>query len=391
MRGEPEKQVHMFSYVSIEERIPVDHPIRTIKDLVEPVLERMSDALDSLYSDRGRPSIPPEQLLKALLLQALFTIRSERQLMEQLDYNLMFRWFVGLDMDAPVWAATVYSKNRERLLKGDIARKFFAEVLETARRNDLLSNEHFTVDGTLIEAWAGHKSFKPKDDGDQNGSAGGGSSPEIEQAIARVLGTVKTDGQKQQGRNEPANFHGEKRTNDTHRSTTDPESRLYKKGGDGAKLRFMGHVLMENRNGLVVDVRLTKASGTAECEAAIEMLDDVPGTHRITVGADKSYDNENFVQQLKERGITPHVAQNNKNRRSAIDGRTTRHDGYDTSQRKRKRVEEIFGWAKTIGAMRKTRHKGTKRVGWSFTFVGAAYNLVRIGNILTAGLQPCPA
>jgi transposase len=390
MRGEPNKQGHMFSYVSIEDRIPNDHPIRRVKDLVDPILERMSDAFDGLYSDRGRPSIPPEQLLRALLLQALFTIRSERQLMEQLDYNLMFRWFVGLDMDAPVWDATVYSKNRERLLKGDIARRFFVEVLETARRNDLLSDEHFTVDGTLIEAWAGHKSFKPKDDG-QNGGKGSGGGSEIEKAIAQVLGAVRSSGQKHEGRNKPANFHGEKRTNDTHQSTTDPESRLFKKGGDGAKLRFMGHVLMENRNGLVVDVRLTTATGTAESEAAIDMIDDVPGTHQITVGADKSYDNQNFVQQLRERGATPHVAQNNKNRRSAIDARTTRHDGYQTSQRKRKRVEEIFGWAKTIGGMRKTRHKGTNRVGWSFTLVGAVYNLVRIGNILAAPLPTCPA
>jgi IS5 family transposase len=327
-------------------------------------------------------------LLKALLLQILFTIRSERQLMEQLNYNLMYRWFVGLSMDAPVWNATVYSKNRDRLLNGDVARKFFNEVLETARRNDLISKEHFTVDGTLIDAWAGQKSFKPKDDQNQDGPSGGGS-PEIERAVAKVLSGVKGRGWQTAGRNEPANFHGEKRTNKTHQSTTDPESRLYKKGGDGAKLRFMGHVLMENRNGLVVDTRLTQATGKAECQSALDMIDEIPGTNRLTLGADKSYDTEEFVQELRERVVTPHVAQNNTNRRSAIDERTTSHEGYRISQKKRKRVEEIFGWAKTVGGFRKTRHKGTERVGWMFTLVSAAYNLVRMRNILAAdAMQP---
>jgi transposase len=387
MRGESDNQVHMFSYVSAEDRIPPDHPIRAIRDLVDAVLERMSPEFDELYSDRGRRSIPPEQLLKALLLQILFTIRSERQLMEQLNYNMMYRWFVGLHMDSPVWDATVYSKNRERLLSGDIARKFFNEVLETARRNDLISQEHFTVDGTLIEAWAGQKSFKSKDDSARKGPPGGGVAPEIEDAVRKVVAAHAS-----KGRNTPIDFKGEKRTNATHESTTDRDARLYKKGGEGAKLSFMGHAMTENRSGLVVNSRVTHATGTAERDAALAMVREIPGGHLVTLGADKGYDTADFVAELRDNWATPHVAQNDTNRRSAIDGRTTRHPGYAVSQRKRKRIEELFGWAKTVGGIRKTRHRGLERVGWMFTLVAAAYNLVRIPKLLAErALEPCPA
>ena len=361
MRGKDVQQQAMFSYLSPEARVPQDHPLRPIRDMVNQALAELSGEFQAMYSREGRASIPPERLLRALLLQILYTIRSERLLMEQLDYNLLFRWFVGLSMDDQVWDHSVFSKNQERFLDSDLAAAFFTRILEQAASTGLLSDEHFTVDGTLIEAWASLKSFRPKDAPPPEG--GGGRNPEVD-------------------------FHGEKRLNQTHASTTDPEARLFKKGkGKEAKLCFMGHVLMENRHGLVVSPRLTAATGTAEREAAVGLVEAVPGRHRITVGADKAYDTQEFVQSLRALQAAPHVAQNCKGRKSAIDGRTTRHPGYAVSQRLRKRVEEIFGWMKTVGNLRKTRHRGEDRVGWVFTLTAAAYNLVRIRN-LTAVVSP---
>jgi transposase len=355
MRGEDRQQVTMFSYLSPERRVPQDHPLRVIWVLSDAALQRLSRRFTQLYSRVGRPSIAPEKLLRALLLQVLYTIRSERLLMEQLDYNLLFRWFVGLNADEVVWDPTVFSKNRDRLLDGDVAQAFFTEVLELARGHQLLSDEHFTVDGTLLEAWAGHKSFKRKDAPPADPPADTG--------------------------NADVDFRGEPRSNTTHESTTDPEARLFKKAkGQEAKLGYLGHVLMENRNGLVVDTRVTQATGTAERDAAEEMLQK----RRGTVGADKAYDTHDFVKRVRAAGVTPHVAQNQRNRRSAIDGRTTRHPGYAISQTKRKRVEEIFGWGKTIGLLDKLHHRGRDRVGWVFTFTAAAYNLVRMRNLITA-------
>ena len=333
---------------------PIIHS-RPIRRMVDEVLKGLSSRFDRLYSHTGRPSIAPEKLLRTLLLQVLYTVRSERLLLEQLDYNLLFRWFVGLNLDDPVWDATVFSKNRERLLKGEVAQAFFEQVLQLARQKDLLSDEHFTVDGTLIEAWAGQKSFQKKD-------PPSGHPPD-------------------DPGNPTVDFHGEKRRNQTHQSKTDPEARLYKKGpGKEAKLSYQGHVLMENRNGLVTETRLTPATGTAEREAALEMARQRVGREgqRATLGADKAYDTRDFVRDLRDLTVTPHVAQNTTNRSSAIDGRTTRHAGYARSQRKRQRVEEIFGWIKTVGLMRKTRHRGLARVGWMFTFTAAVYNLVRM-------------
>jgi len=359
MRGSDEQQEWMFSYISAEKRVPKDHPLRTIRTMVDVVLKELSPLFESLYAKTGRPSIAPEKLLRTLLLQMLYSVRSERLLMEQLDYNLLYRWFVGLSMDDKVWDATVFSKNRDRLLEGDIASAFFERVLCHARAQHLLSDEHFTVDGTLIEAWAGQKSFKKK--GDKSGDSSGDPG------------------------NPTVDFKGEKRTNDTHQSTTDPEARLYKKAkGQESKLCYLGHVAMENRNGLAVNARVTKATGTAEREAAVDMLGELPGSKRITVGADKAYDTKEFVRQTRKMGVTPHIAQNMKNRASAVDNRTTRHAGYPISQRKRKRVEEIFGWLKTVGMLRKTRHRGTDRVGWMFTFGVAVYNLVRMRNLMEA-------
>lgn len=370
MRGGDHRSEGLFSYVSCEARVPADHPLRTIRAIVDEALEVLSDDFEGMYSHIGRPSIPPEKLLRALLLQAFYTIRSERQLMEQMDYNLLFRWFVGLAMDAPIWDVTVFTKNRERLLAGDIAAKFLSAVLGQSRVQALLSHDHFSVDGTLIEAWASMKSFRPKDgdppkDDDEDGSGAGQTSAK--------------------GRNAERDFHGEKRSNATHVSTTDPDARLFKKArGQAARLCHMGHVLMENRNGLVVDARLTHATGTAEREAALTMLGRLEGRHRITLGADKAYDTAGFVAALRDINVTPHVAQNNTNRRSAIDGRTTRQPGYAVSIRIRKRIEEIFGWAKTCGGMRKARHCGQDRVGWAFTLTAAAYNLVRLPKLLAA-------
>jgi transposase len=351
----------MFSYISAEQRVPENHPLRPLRKMVDEALAEMSPRFTRLYAKRGRPSIPPEKLLRALLLQVFYTIRSERALMEQLDYNLLYRWFVGLNMDDAMWDVTVFTKNRERLLKGNIAQVFFHQVVEQARAQDLLSDEHFTVDGTLIEAWAGQKSFQRKD-APPPPPEDGGSNPTV-------------------------NFHGEKRSNQTHQSTSDPEAMLYKKSrGSESKLSYLGHVLMENRNGLVVDTRLTRATGTAERDAALEMAARIPGgTRRVTLGGDKNYDTRDFVDKLREAAVTPHVAQNQHERRnSAIDQRTTQHPGYAISQRKRKRVEEIFGWIKTIGGLRKTKHRGKDRVGWMFTFAAAAYNLVRMRNLAQA-------
>lgn len=356
MRGDDRQQGAMFSYVSLEQRVPENHPLRLIRTMVDQALVELSESFEGLYSRVGRPSIPPEKLLRALLLQVLYTIRSERMLMEQLDYNLLFRWFVGLGMDDSVWVPTVFSKNRDRLLEGDIAKEFFARVLDQARNRRLLSSEHFTVDGTLIEAWAGQKSFRKKEE--------------------------TSDPPPDDPGNPTMDFHGEKRSNATHESTTDPEAKLFKKGkGREAKLCYMGHVLMENRNGLVVDAEVTAATGKAEREAALSMLEQVSGSGQVTVGADKGYDTKDFVAQARALDVTPHVAQNTSGRRSAIDGRTTRHEGYTISQRIRKRVEEVFGWMKTIGLMRKTRHKGVDRVSWMFIFAAAAYNLVRMRSL----------
>jgi transposase len=359
MRGTEDHQPTMFSYVSQEDRIPEDHPLRALRKMVDPILDKLSNQFEKLYADRGRPSIPPEQLLRALLIQILYTIRSERLLMEQLDYNLLFRWFVGLSMDDQVWNHSVFSKNRDRLLEGDIARKFLGQVVVLARERQLLSDEHFTVDGTLIEAWAGQKSFKEKDALTSNSQTDDPGNPSVD-------------------------FHGQKRKNATHQSTTDPEALLLKKGpGKEAKLSFMGHVTMDNRHGLVVATEYTQATGTAEREAAIVMTKRLKkrSKRQTTLGADKGYDTTDFVKQMRKLKTTPHVAQNDTNRSSAIDERTTRHVGYQISQRKRKLVEEIFGWLKTIGLMRKTRHKGTRRGGWMFPFTNAIYNLIRIRNL----------
>jgi len=363
MRGEDQRSEGIFSYVRLETRIAPDHPLRPIRDLIDEALRELSRAFNRLYAREGRPSIPPERLLRALLLQAFYTVRSERQLMEQLDYNLLFRWFVGLSADDPVWDATVFCKNRDRLLDGDIAHKFMTTVLNLPQVRTLLSSEHFSVDGTLIEAWASMKSFVPKDGRHPPSGKGHGSGG---------------------GRNAERDFHGEKRCNATHSSTTDPDSRLFRKGaGKEAKLAHMGHLMMENRNGLIVDARLTEANGTAERATALDMIDDNAGPGS-TVGGDKNYDTADFVAGCRERGCTPHVSQNDTNRRSAIDARTTRHPGYCISTIKRKRIEEPFGWMKTVGGLRKTRHRGRGLVDWFFVLTATAYNLVRIPKILAA-------
>lgn len=360
MRGEDHRNETMFSYVQLDSRIPKDHPLRSIRRITDTALGSLSAQFAAMYSQVGRPSVPPEKLLRALLLQAFYSVRSERQLMEQLSYNLLFRWFVGLSVDEPVWDATVFSKNRDRLLAAEIAAEFMAAVLNLPEVNRLLSAEHFSVDGTLIQAWASMKSFRRKDGQDEPAAP---------------------------GRNGERNFHKEKRSNETHASTTDPDAMLARKGpGKEAKLAFHGHLLMENRNGLVVDARLSKASGTAEPEAALEMLAAVPGRQRITVGADKAYDTAKFVAEARELNITPHVAQNiTGHRGSNIDGRTTGRPGYRVSQVIRKRIEEANGWIKSVAGMAQTRHRGLARVGWMFQLTAAAYNLVRLPKLLAAG------
>jgi transposase len=356
MRGDDQEPDGMFSYVSMEARIPADHPLRAMRDLMDAALRELSPRFALMYAKTGRPSIAPEKLLRAQLLQILYTIRSERLLMEQLDYNLLFRWFVGLRMDDVVWDATVFTKNRERLLAGDVARALLEQVVAEARARHLLSSEHFSVDGTLIEAWASLKSFQRKD-------APAGPPPD-------------------DPGNPTIDFHGERRSNETHASTTDSEARLFRKGkGHESKLCHQGHVLMENRHGLAVDGMVTPPAGTAERESAVEMLSRVPQHGRLTLGADKGYDTREFVDVLREMAVTPHVTQNTSNRASAIDERTTHHRGYALSQRLRMRIEEIFGWLKTIGLLRKTRHRGTARVEWMFLFALAAYDLVRMRNL----------
>jgi transposase len=359
MRGQDTQQAGLFSYLSPEARVPATHPLRPIRRYVDAALTALSPTLEPLYARTGRPSIAPEKLLRALLLQVLYSIRSERLLMEQLEYNLLFRWFVGLDLDAPVWDVTVFTKNRDRLLEGAVATAFFEQVLGHAKAHRLLSDEHFTVDGTLIEAWAGQKSFQTKAEAPPPPTDDPG--------------------------NPSVDFRGERRTNATHASTTDPEARLYKKAaGQEAKLCFLGHVLMENRHGLVVQATVTPATGTAEREAALALVDAQAPTRRLTLGGDKNYDTAAFVEALRTRQVTPHVAQHTTNRASAIDGRTTRHPGYAISQQKRKRVEEVFGWLKTVGLLRKVKLRGLQRVGWLFTFAAAVYNLVRMRNLVEA-------
>lgn len=355
MRGEKDQRQSMFCYISPEGFVPKDHPLRPIKEMVDLALKDLSPEFDKIYSHTGRPSIPPEMLLKASLLQAFFSIRSERQIVQQIGYNILFRWFLDMALDEKAWDATVFTKNKERLLKAEISKLFLAAIVEQARKKQLLSSDHFTVDGTLIEAWASIKSFRPKD-GPPNGPV---------------------------GRNEEADFRGQKLSNSTHESVTDPDAKLYRKGNQqGADLYHMGHVLMENRHGLVIETMTTQANGTAEREAAEAMIKPhTRKSRRVTLGADKGYDAGSFIETMRENNVTPHVAQNNTNRRSATDGRTTRHEGYAVSQRIRKRVEEIFGWMKMIAGVRAPKYRGTDWVGWHFTLAGAAYNLIRIRNL----------
>ena len=359
MRGSDTRTGELFSYVDLEKRVPARHPLRLVRGIVNDVLAALDGDFAKAYARDGRPSIPPERLLRALLLQAFYTIRSERQLMEQLDYNLLYRWFVGLGVDETVWVPTVFTKNRDRLLEADVARKFLVELMGHKELRGLLSDEHFSVDGTQIAAWASMKSFKAKD--------GSGEPPGP-------------------GRNSERDFHGEKRSNATHVSTTDPEAQLYRKGrGKEAKLSFMGHALMENRNGLIVAAALTKATGTAERTAAEEMIvRHSPGASRITLGADKGYDAASFVADMRALNVTPHIAQNISGRRSAIDARTTRHPGYAVSQKKRKRIEEPFGWGKTIGGLARPMLRGVRKLGFKFTLTMAGYNLIRLPKLIEA-------
>lgn len=364
MRGRGPEDGGMFSYVSLEKRVPPDHPLRAIRALAEAALAQLSGRFDALYSTTGRPSVAPEMLLRATLLQAFFSVRSERQLMEQIDYNLLFRWFVGLGMDAPAWHATVFTHNRDRLLEADVAREFLSALLSLGQVKKLLSSEHFSVDGTLIDAWASMKSFVAKD-------GGGGPSGS--------------------GRNGERDFRGEKRSNETHASTTDPDARLYRKAdGQPSRLCYLGHVLMENRNGLAVDAALTRASGTAERDAALAMLERRRKPGRITLGADKAYDVSGFVDELRARKVVPHIAVNRvisklgKVRKTRIDGRTTRHAGYAISLRVRKRIEEVFGWMKVQAGMAKTKLRGLAKVEAAFTFAAVAYNLIRLPKLIAA-------
>lgn len=361
MRGSDDRTGELFSYVDLEARVRRDHPLRAIRAIVNEALMALEREFAALYSPMGRPSIAPEKLLRAMLLQAFYSIRSERLLMERLEYDLLFRWFVGIGVDDAAWDHSVFSKNRDRLLDGNMAAKFLGAVLAQPKVKRLLSTDHFSVDGTLIEAWASMKSVKSKDGSDEPPAGGG-------------------------GRNADADFHGRKRSNDTHASTSDPDARLYRKGkGKETKLCFIGHGLMENRHGLLVDACLTLADGHAERVAALHMIE--PHAERpttITLGADKAYDAADFVNELRSMRVTPHVARNTSGRSSAIDGRTTRHGGYAVSQRIRKRIEEAFGWIKTVAGQRKTRFRGRDRVGWAFTFAAAAYNLVRLPKLMAA-------
>lgn len=364
MRGPDIQQSCMFSYISPEARVPADHPVRAIRRMVDKVLAALSARFNEMYSAIGRPSIAPEKLLlRALLAQIFYSIRSERQWMEQLNYNLLFGWFIGLNVDEEVWDPTVYSQNRQRLLEGDVAEEFFRQVLAQARQAELLSEAQFSVDGTLIEAWASQKSFQRKDRG--------ATQPPDDPG------------------NPTVNFHGQKRSNATHESSSDPEARLARKsGGQEARLSYCGNILMENRHGLGVDTELLQANGTAEGDAALLMAERIPGRQRVTLGADKGYDTRDTVSELRQMQVTPHIARNEKRAGgSALDGRAVRHAGYAVGQRKRKRMEELFGWLKTVALLRKTRHRGVFRVGWVFTFAAAAYNLVRMRNLLAQTVQ----
>jgi transposase len=357
MRGIDYQQGDMFSYLSPEQRVRQDHPLRTVRAMTDEILERMSPLFDAMYAEGGRPSVAPEKLLRAQLLQMLYSVRSERLLMEEIDYSILFRWFVGLNLDERVWDATSFTKNRDRLLEAAVAKEFLAQVVERARGGGLISDEHFTVDGTLLEAWASLKSFQPKD---------------------------KQDPPPDDPGNPTVDFHGQKRSNETHESKTDPDALLARKGkGKEAKLSYNGNLLVENRNGLIVNAELLQANGRAERDAALLMLEQVPGDGRITVGGDKGFDTAEFIDQCRHMNVTPHVAQNNgRCGGSAIDARTTRHAGYEVSQKKRKRIEECFGWLKDIALLRKLKHRGLFKVSWVFTFAAAAYNLVRMRKLI---------
>lgn len=362
MRGIDHQQGDMFSYLSPEQRVRRDHPLRAVRAMTDEILERMSPLFDAMYAEGGRPSIPPEKLLRAQLLQMLYSVRSERLLMEEIDYSILYRWFVGLNLDERVWDATSFTKNRDRLLEAAVAKEFLAQVVERARVAGWISDEHFTVDGTLLDAWASLKSFQPKD----------------------KQGTPPPD----DPGNPTVDFHGQKRSNETHESTSDPDARLARKGkGKEAKLSYNGNLLVENRNGLVVNAELFEANGRAERDAALVMLEQIPGDGRITVGGDKGFDTAEFVNECRHMNVTPHVAQNtSRPGGSAVDARTTRHTGYAISQKKRKRIEECFGWMKDIALLRKLKHRGLLKVGWIFTFAAAAYNLVRMRKLI-----PIPA
>jgi transposase len=357
MRGDEDEQAAVMVFIAPDHKVPQDHPIRAIKPIVDQALRSLSPVFSQMYSKRGRPSIPPESLLKASLLIALYSVRSERQFCERLEYDLLFKWFLDQDINTPAFDASTFSKNRKRLLDHDVAGQFFAAVLAEARQRELLSDDHFTVDGTLLEAWASMKSVQPRDkDEGSDPSTGGFKNPDVD-------------------------YRGEKRSNHTHASSTDPQALLARKGpGKETRLCYAGHVLMENRNGLIVDIELTQATGTAERDAALVMLDRLErkGQGRVTLGADKGYDTREFVSELRQRKVTPHVAQNQSGRRSAVDGRTTSWGGYKVSQRLRKRVEEIFGWTKTVGGGRKLRYVGLEPNQLWAGLTGAAYNLVRI-------------
>ena len=398
MRGSDLRSGELFSYVDLEERVPAKHPLRKIRQIVNDVLQSLDSEFARLYAIDGRPSIPPERLLRASLLQAFYTIRSERQLMEPLDYNLLYRWFVGLGIDDPVWVPTVFTKNRDRLLDADVAKQFLNRLLAHQEVSPLLSDEHFCVDGTQLQAWASMKSFVPRetaaaaDNGPELPPPAGSDAEPIVQGEAttpasdQAVDRAAPDEQERHDRNAEVNFHGQKRSNATHVSTTDPQARLYRKGqGKEAKLSYLGHTLMENRTGLIVEASVTAVSGYAEREAALAMIESHrSGRRRLTLGADKGYDAAGFVKDLRAINVTPHIAQNDTRRRSAIDGRTTRHAGYAMSQQKRKRIEEPFGWGKTIGGLARPMLRGVARLGFKFTFTMAAYNLIRLPKLLAA-------
>ena len=399
MRGSDLRSGELFSYIDLEERVPAKHPLRKIRQIVNDVLQSLDSEFAGLYAVDGRPSIPPERLLRASLLQAFYTIRSERQLMEQLDYNLLYRWFVGLGIDDPVWVPTVFTKNRDRLLEADVAKQVLSRLLAHQEVSPLLSDEHFCVDGTQLQAWASIKSFVPRataatlEDGPELPPPAGSDAEPIAQSeeTTPAGGEQAADGaapdeQERRDRNAEVNFHGQKRSNATHVSTTDPEARLYRKGrGKEAKLSYLGHTLMENRTGLIVETSVTAVSGYAEREAALAMIESHrSGRQRLTLGADKGYDAAGFVKDLRAINVTPHIAQNDTRRRSAIDRRTTRHPGYAVSQQKRKRIEEPFGWGKTIGGLARPMLRGLARLGFKFALTMAAYNLIRLPKLLAA-------